>query len=170
LTKSGIQSRHTTRQLAQHRYRPSGSPAQLIHERHHHPHHAVPSRHIYRRKSLLFLFHLLTIFRSLRSHFSHLLPWRPLKFLPNQTTLHQAVFGSGILNDKEFHGISDIFWPFIYTVVPLTLITSALWFWRRQLEMSYRNGRQKLRGRQKRTTGLGDDDVEIGIGIVERKS
>jgi hypothetical protein len=54
--------------------------------------------------------------------------------------------------------------------VPLTLITIALWFWRRQLEMSYRNGRRKLLGQQKRTTSLGDDDVEIGIGIVERKS
>lgn len=120
--------------------------------------------------SLLFLFHLLTIFRSLRSHFSHLLPRCPLNSLPNQTTLHQAVFGSGILNGRESHSISDIFWPFIYTVVPLTLATSALWFWRRQLEKSYRNGQRKLRGRQKRTIGLGDDDVEIGIGIVERKS
>ncbi|KAI9705287.1 MAG: hypothetical protein M1820_005286 [Bogoriella megaspora] len=63
-------------------------------------------------------------------------------FLPG--TFLAGIFGSGILNTNDSHGISNIFWPFISILLPLTLLTTALWFWRRQLERSYRWGKKRM--------------------------
>jgi len=63
---------------------------------------------------------------------------------PCSRNAEQGVFGSGILNNNESHGFSDIFWPFISIFIPLTVVTVALWFWRRQLENSYKWGRTRL--------------------------
>ncbi|RYP11263.1 hypothetical protein DL765_007815 [Monosporascus sp. GIB2] len=45
-------------------------------------------------------------------------------FLPG--TFTAGVFGSGILDVEERHGISDLFMPFIYFFIPLTLVTAAM--------------------------------------------
>ncbi|KAI1613105.1 hypothetical protein EDD36DRAFT_488149 [Exophiala viscosa] len=65
-----------------------------------------------------------------------------LVFLPG--TFLAGAFGSGIFNKQDVHGISNIFWPFIYTLIPLTFVTLGLWFWRGRLERFYKWRQERL--------------------------
>ncbi|KAI1387584.1 uncharacterized protein F4822DRAFT_407031 [Hypoxylon trugodes] len=80
-----------------------------------------------------------------------------LIFLPG--TFLAGVFSSGILENSETHGISDLFWPFIWFFIPLTLLSIAIWYWRLQLEKTYAWIRRKALDRR-----YCDGDPEKGVG------
>ncbi|KAK4947671.1 hypothetical protein LTR10_013617 [Elasticomyces elasticus] len=67
-----------------------------------------------------------------------------LIFLPG--TFLAGAFESGIFNKQNVHGISNIFWPFMITLIPLTFVTFGLWYWRGQLVRVYKRRPEQLLG------------------------